>query len=163
MADEFTDEEFELYFQGHYSAMMIACGYINRMLDGEEPHGVGQEPWESTRRRVWALVKRVKELDPKLAPMFCNDRIRSIIADRDRLAAELKLEQQGKADADTLLMMAVKENARLAAEVAELRRLLVLSREWVVEAGKRPTLAVRSLNMIRDIDAALAAQKQHSP
>jgi hypothetical protein len=45
------------YWRGHDGAIYTLCFKINKILDGrDDGHGIANEPWESTRRRLLELI-----------------------------------------------------------------------------------------------------------
>lgn len=53
-----TDFAHPAWFRGHDHTMAVLCQMINEILDGKEPSGISNEPWESTRQRVSELVPK---------------------------------------------------------------------------------------------------------
>ena len=52
-----TDYAHPAYWRGHDAACLSLCQIINQILDGKDNgHGVANEPWESTRRRLLKLM-----------------------------------------------------------------------------------------------------------
>lgn len=61
-ADE-TDYAHPAWWRGHAQSCAVFCQKVNEILDGKDNgHGISNDPWESTRRR---LLQLVKEAPPK--------------------------------------------------------------------------------------------------
>lgn len=57
-----TDAAHPAFWRGHDHAIKTACQMLNEIMDGRaEPAGVSSEPWESTRRRLYALVHKDRD------------------------------------------------------------------------------------------------------
>lgn len=53
-----TDGAHPAWWRGHDHTTIVFCKKVNEILDGKDDgHGVSNEPWESTRRRLLALAK----------------------------------------------------------------------------------------------------------
>jgi hypothetical protein len=74
-----TDGAHPAWWRGHDYTAKRLCQRVNEILDGNVPHGVANEPWESTRRRLLSLVQARADAESRL------DR-----ADSLRMAAALR-------------------------------------------------------------------------
>jgi len=53
-----TDFAHPAWWRGNDQGVIVLCGMINKILDGnDEGHGTSREPWESTRRRLIQLAR----------------------------------------------------------------------------------------------------------
>lgn len=53
-----TDAAHPAWWRGQEHAVRVMCQLVTDLLDGEEPSGVCNEPWETVRQRIAALVKQ---------------------------------------------------------------------------------------------------------
>lgn len=53
-----TDFAHPAWWRGHDHATLMFCQAVNNILDGKPLAGMCNEPWESLRRRLAALVAK---------------------------------------------------------------------------------------------------------
>ena len=59
-----TDFAHPAWWRGNDQGVIVLCGMINKILDGNDAgHGTSHEPWESTRRRLVALTRSSQTKD----------------------------------------------------------------------------------------------------
>lgn len=51
-----TDFAHPAFWRGQDYAVNSLCLAINNILDGKGIHGIAQEPWEATRKRIQSLI-----------------------------------------------------------------------------------------------------------
>jgi hypothetical protein len=61
-----TDAAHPAWWRGHDHTTAVFCHQATEILDGKEPGGVSQEPWETLRRRLWALREEVGRLRARI-------------------------------------------------------------------------------------------------
>lgn len=52
-----TDDAHPAWWRGDDHGFRTMCAEVESVLDGAEPKGTCREPWESLRRRLWALAR----------------------------------------------------------------------------------------------------------